>query len=68
VRLVPMGKPTFPDRQQDLQNAAESRVTRECDGGVKFSRLVVEADSSPILLPDGDSGRLGRFTGRKQPL
>lgn len=35
MRLVPVGKPTFPDRQQDLQNAADASVTNECDGSVK---------------------------------
>ncbi len=37
MRLVPVGKPTFPDQQQDLQNAAETSVTSECDGSVKVA-------------------------------
>ena len=36
VRLVPLGKPTFPDRQQDLQNAAGFSLASECDGSVSF--------------------------------
>jgi hypothetical protein len=32
-----MGKPTFPDQQQDLQNAASYKVTGQCDGSVKFA-------------------------------
>jgi hypothetical protein len=31
-----MGKLTFPDQQQDLQNAAEHSVASEYDGNVKF--------------------------------
>jgi hypothetical protein len=36
VRLVPVGKPTFPDQQLDLQNAANHSLTDQCDGNVKF--------------------------------
>lgn len=52
MRLVPVGKLTFPDQQQDLQNAADSRVTGGCDRSVKFPGLVVEADSRSFWLPD----------------
>ena len=38
-----MARLTFPDQQQDLQNAAESSLASECDGSVKFARLVVES-------------------------
>jgi hypothetical protein len=53
VRLVPVGKPTFPDQQQDLQNAAEFRITSECDGSVK----TLDSSWKPIL------GRFGCRTG-----
>ena len=53
MRLVPAGKPTFPDQQQDVQNAAGSSVTSESDGSVKFPRLAVGTDSGAIWLPDG---------------
>jgi len=33
-----MGKLTFPDQQQDLQNAAGNSVARECDGDVKVPK------------------------------
>jgi len=46
-----MARLTFPDQQQDLQNAAGFSVAIECDESVKFSRLVVEADSGAIRLP-----------------
>jgi len=36
-----MARLTFPDQQQDLQNAAGFTVATECDGSVKFARLVV---------------------------
>jgi hypothetical protein len=52
VRLVPVGKPTFPDQQQDLQNAANGSLANECDVSVKFPRRAVEADSGAIWLPD----------------
>jgi hypothetical protein len=39
-----VGKLTFPDQQQDLQNAAEFSLASECDRGVKVPRLPVEAD------------------------
>jgi hypothetical protein len=45
-----MGKPTFPDQQQDLQNAADSRIASECDGSVKFAGLAVGTDSTAIRL------------------
>jgi len=61
VRLVPVEKLTFPDQQQDLQNAAEHSLASECDGDVKFPRLPVEADSGAIWLPGGVQGRMGRF-------
>jgi hypothetical protein len=51
VRLVPVRKPTFPDQQQDLQNAAEHSVASECDRSVKFPRRAVETDSEAIWLP-----------------
>jgi hypothetical protein len=41
VRLVPVGKPTFPDQQQDLQNAADASLAIEYDRSVKFAELVV---------------------------
>jgi hypothetical protein len=52
VRLVPVEKLTFPDQQQDLQNAAEFSLASECDGSVKFARQAEEADSGAIRLPD----------------
>lgn len=48
-----MRKPTFPDQQQDLQNATKHSVASECDGDVKFARLVVEGDSGATWLPEG---------------
>jgi hypothetical protein len=36
-----MARLTFPDQQQDLQNAAGFSLASECDGSVKFARLVV---------------------------
>ena len=54
MRLVPVGKPTFPDQQQDLQNAAGFSLASECDGSVKFARLVVETDSGAIWLTEVD--------------
>ncbi len=54
MRLVPLGKPTFPDQQQDLQNAAGFSLASECDGSVKFARLVVETDSGAIWLTEVD--------------
>lgn len=44
MRLVPVGKPTFPDQQQDLQNAAEHSVASECDGSVKVLDFVPELE------------------------
>jgi hypothetical protein len=58
-----MARLTFPDQQQDLQNAAESSLATECDGSVKSPRRAVEADSGTIWLPDRGSGRVGRFRG-----
>jgi hypothetical protein len=46
-------KLTFPDQQQDLQNAAEFSLASECGGSVKFARQAEEADSGAIRLPDG---------------
>ena len=64
MRLVPVGKLTFPDQQQDLQNAANLSLTYECDGGVKvFGGFGVNADSGAFRLPDGVRGRIGRSTG-----
>ena len=48
-----MARLTFPDQQQDLQNAAGFSVGGECDGSVKFPRRAVKADSAAIRLPDG---------------
>ena len=48
-----MGKPTFPDQQQDLQNAAAFSVASECDGSVTFGKLAVEAYSGRFGCPDG---------------
>ena len=48
MRLVPVEKLTFPDQQQDLQNAAEFSLASECDGSVKFARQAEEADSAGI--------------------
>ena len=62
-----MGKPTFPDQQQDLQNAAEHSLASECDGDVKFPRLPVEADSGAIWLPQGFR-EAGAFQRCRQPL
>jgi hypothetical protein len=31
-----MARLTFPDQQQDLQNAADFGLASECDGDVKF--------------------------------
>lgn len=59
MRLVPVGKPTFPDQQQDLQNAADFSLASECDGSVKFGRLAVEANSRAIGLPEGVWGGCG---------
>jgi hypothetical protein len=36
-----MGKPTFPDQQQDLQNATGFRVTGQCDASVKVLTLLL---------------------------
>jgi hypothetical protein len=44
-----MGKPTFPDQQQDSQNAAGHRIAGECNGSVKFPGLAVEADAGAVL-------------------
>jgi hypothetical protein len=33
-----MARLTFPDQQQDLQNAAGFSLASECDGNVKFAR------------------------------
>ena len=57
-----MGKPTFPDQQQDLQNAAEHSLARECDGNVKFPGLSVEADLRRIGCRDGVRVGLGVST------
>ncbi len=57
MRLVPVGKLTFPDQQQDLQNAADFSLASECDGSVKFARQAVKTDSGAIQLLDG--GRVG---------
>jgi hypothetical protein len=35
VSLAPARRLTFPDQQQNLQNAAEQSVANQCDGGVK---------------------------------
>jgi hypothetical protein len=48
-----MARLTFPDQQQDLQNAADFSLASECDGSVKVPRLPMEADSGAIRLPDG---------------
>ncbi len=48
-----MARLTFPDQQQDLQNAADYRMASECDGSVKFPRLGGEADSRGLRCPDG---------------
>ena len=53
MRLVPVGKLTFPDQQQDLQNAADFSVASECDGSVKFARLSVKVDSAGFWSPGG---------------
>jgi hypothetical protein len=37
VSLAPARRLTFPDQQQNLQNAAEQRVADRCDGGIKMS-------------------------------
>jgi len=62
-----MGKLTFPDQQQDLQNAADYTIASECDGSVKFPRLAVEADSAAIWLAGDSSGRLGAFHRHGKP-
>lgn len=62
-----MGKLTFPDQQQDLQNAAAFSVASECDGSVKFLRLVVEVDSAGFGRPEG-FGSAGPFQRCRQPL
>jgi len=36
-----------------MNAASHQSVTSECDGGVKFARLVMEADSAAIWLRDG---------------
>jgi hypothetical protein len=53
MSLVPLGKPTFPDQQQDLQNAADFSLASECDGSVKFARLGVKVDSEGLWSPGG---------------
>ena len=68
MRLVPLGKPTFPDQQQDLQNAAGFSVARECDGNVKFPRQAVEADSGAIRVRPQGFGATGAFQMCEQPL
>jgi len=40
-----MARLTFPDQQQDLQNAAGFSLASECDGSVKFAKLL----RKPIL-------------------
>ena len=60
-----MGKPTFPDQQQDLQNAAEFSLASDCDGSVKFPRRAVEARSTAILAARRGSGRLGVSEARE---
>ena len=67
MRLVPVGKLTFPDQQQDLQNAAEQSLTKEYDGGVNFPRLAEDADSTAIWLPEG-FGAAGAFPRRWKAL
>jgi hypothetical protein len=37
VSLAPARWLTFPDRQQDLQSAAQQSVADRCDGGLKMS-------------------------------
>jgi hypothetical protein len=36
VSLAPARRLTFPDQQQNFQNAAEHRITSECDREIKF--------------------------------
>jgi hypothetical protein len=63
VRLAPVGRLTFPDQQQDLQNAADSSVTSECDGSVKFRQTRRESRFWADSAAGSGSGRLGRFRG-----
>lgn len=53
LRLVPVGKPTFPDQQHDLQNAAGFSLAIECEWSVKFARLGVKVDSAGFWSPGG---------------
>lgn len=59
VRLVPVGKLTFPDQQQDLQNAAGFSLASECDGNVNFPRVLSASRSAAIWLPRMGWGGLG---------
>jgi len=61
-----MARLTFPDQQQDLQNAAENSVASECDGSVKFPRLMVpencvEDYSGVAVCATAACGRRHRF-------
>jgi hypothetical protein len=47
-----MGKPTFPDQQQDLQNAADYRIASKCDGSVKFPKLTCGSPFCTDWLPN----------------
>jgi hypothetical protein len=53
VSLARMARLTFPDQQQDLQNAAGFTLAIECDGSGKFARLIMEADLGRFWLPGG---------------
>jgi len=39
VSLAPARRLTFPDQQQNLQNAAHYSLASECDGNVKFPHV-----------------------------
>jgi hypothetical protein len=52
-----MARLTFPDQQQDLQNAAEHSVASECDGDVKGGRSLWSQPSESRLWGDFAAGR-----------
>lgn len=56
-----MGKLTFPDQQQDLQNAADGSLAIECDRNVKFPNVASGSRFSGDLAVERGSGHLRRF-------
>ena len=58
-----MARLTFPDQQQDLQNAASASLASKCDGSVKFCQTGCGSRFYGYSAAQRGSGRLGRFTG-----